>query len=134
MIEVSREEARRIAVRAQLLDGSATGVLDTIRRLSFLQVDAIATVARPEHLVLYSRLGPRYDRSELERLFAERQLFEWNAFLWPIETLPLIRGLMRRRSNRYAHWRRGNEFVRQNPGFRRYVLRELAERGPLLSR
>jgi hypothetical protein len=32
VIEVSREEARRIAVRAQLLDGSTTGVLRTVRR------------------------------------------------------------------------------------------------------
>jgi uncharacterized protein YcaQ len=51
VIEVTPEQARRIAVRAQLLDGSATSVLDTVRRLGFLQIDAIATVARPEHLV-----------------------------------------------------------------------------------
>jgi uncharacterized protein len=67
-------------------------------------------------------------------LFAEKQLFEWNAFLWPIESLPLIRGLMPRRSDRYAHWRRGNEFLRQNAGFRRYVLREIEANGPVLSR
>ena len=37
--EVSLAEARRIAVRAQLLDGAANGVLDTVRRLGFLQMD-----------------------------------------------------------------------------------------------
>ena len=57
---VSKEEARRIAVRAQLLDGSATTVLDTVRRLGFLQIDPISTVAPPQQLVLWSRLGP-YD-------------------------------------------------------------------------
>ena len=78
---VSPEEARRIAVRAQLLDGSATGVLDTVRRLGFLQIDPISTVAPPQHLVLWSRLGP-YDRAELDRLlWDERKLFEWNAFI-----------------------------------------------------
>src|SRR5438034_4541111 len=43
--EVSLEQARRIAVRAQLLDGSARGVLETVRALGFLQLDPIATVA-----------------------------------------------------------------------------------------
>ena len=56
-VEVSPEEARRIAVRAQLLDGSASGVLDTVRRLGFLQMDPISTVAPPQYLVLWSRLG-----------------------------------------------------------------------------
>ena len=56
-MRVDREQARRIAVHAQLLDGSATGVLDTVRRLGRLQIDPIATVATPQRLVLWSRLG-----------------------------------------------------------------------------
>jgi uncharacterized protein YcaQ len=133
---VTLEQARRIAVRAQLLDGSAAGVLDTVRRLGFLQVDPIATVARPQHLVLWSRLGS-FDTAELDHLlWVERNLFEWNAFIWPIETLPLIRARMRRirRSATSAWERRSRDFLRQNAGFRRYVLRRLEERGPLLSR
>ena len=133
---VSPEQARRIAVRAQLLDGSATGVLDTVRRLGSLQLDPIATVATPQHLVLFSRLGT-YDTAELDRLlWDERKLFEWNAFVYPIESLPLIRALMRksRRAATYSWDRRRKEFLRQNAGFRRYVLRELERRGPLLSR
>jgi uncharacterized protein YcaQ len=133
---VSLEQARRIAVRAQLLDGSARGVLSTVRRLGFLQLDPIATVAPPQHLVLWSRLGP-FDTRELDRLLWEqRKLFEWNAYIWPLETLPLLRALMRRhrRSTRYKadRWRR--EFLAQNAPFRRYVMRELERRGPLLSR
>ena len=134
--KVSPEQARRIAVRAQLLDGSASGVLDTVRRLGSLQLDPIATVATPQHLVLFSRLGP-YDTAELDRLiWDERKLFEWNAFVYPIESLPLIRALMRtsRRAATYSWDRRRKEYLRQNAGFRRYVLRELERRGPLLSR
>jgi uncharacterized protein YcaQ len=52
VIEVAREEARRIAVRAQLLDGSTKGVLSTVRRLGFLQIDTVWTVAPPQHFVL----------------------------------------------------------------------------------
>jgi hypothetical protein len=128
-VEVTRDEARRIAVRSQLLDGSATDVLETVRRLGYLQLDPISTVAPPQHLVLWSRLGSTYDRDELDRLlWEERKLVEWRAFLWPIEDLPALAARMRRRSAR------GLEYVREHAAFRRYVLRELKERGPLLSR
>jgi len=133
---VGLDRARRIAVRAQLLDGSATGVLNTVRRLGFLQIDPIATVATPQELVLWSRLGA-FDRGELDRLlWVRRQLFEWNAFIWPIESLPMVRAWMRayRRANTTARERWWREFLEQNQGFRRYVLRELERRGPLLSR
>ena len=133
---VDLDTARRIAVRAQLLDGTARGVLRTVRRLGFLQLDPIATVAPPQHLVLWSRLGP-FETAELDRLlWGERKLFEWNAFIWPAESLPLIRALMRRRRRAPATvWeRRAQEFLRENAGFRRFVLRELDRRGPLPSR
>ena len=132
---VSPEEARRIAVRAQLLDGSATTVLDTVRRLGFLQIDPISTVAPPQQLVLWSRLGP-YDVAELDRLlWVEKKLFEYNAFIWPIESYPLVRARMRRRrTGKYAWERRGEEFLQANRGFKRFVLRELEQNGPMLSR
>jgi len=134
-IEVSRDEARRIAVRAQLLDGSATSVLQTVRRLGYLQLDPISTIAPPQHLVLFSRLGPTYDRTELDRLlWQDKQLFEWSAFLWPRESLPIIIARMRRRDQHTGAWRqRVSDFLKANEGFRRYLLREL-DRGPKLSR
>jgi uncharacterized protein YcaQ len=135
-VEVSPQDARRIAVRAQLLDGSANGVLDTVRRLGFLQLDPISTVAPPQHLVLFSRLGPKYDRAELDRLlWEERALFEWNAFLWPRDSLPIIRARMRQRRAHSGVWgQRVADFLKANARFRRYLLTELADRGPLLSR
>ena len=62
--------------------------------------------------------------------------FEWNAFIWPIESLPMVRGLMRRwrTSTHYAHERWVHGFMAENRSFRRYVMRELERRGPLLSR
>jgi len=132
---VSVEEARRIALRAQLLDGSATTVLDTVRRLGFLQIDPISTVAPPQHLVLFSRLGAGYEPAELDRLlWEERALFEHAAFIRPIEDLPLIRARMRRKRGKYAHERRGNEFLAANGRAKRHILRELEQSGPLLSR
>ncbi len=114
--EVDVEAARRIAIHAQALDGSAGGVRETVQRLGFLQLDPIATVATPQELVLWSRLGS-FDRTELDRLlWEERALFEWNAFVWPIESLPMVRGLMRRwrTSTHYAHERWGHEFIAAN--------------------
>jgi uncharacterized protein YcaQ len=135
--KVSAEEARRIAVRAQALDGSATRVLDTVRRLGFLQIDVVQPVERPQHLVLYSRLGPGYDREELDRLlWKKRSLFEWNAFIYPIEDLPLVRARIRyfRRSRKTKSQQWVREFLSTNRGFRSYVLRTIEENGPVLSR
>ncbi len=132
---VSSGEARRIAVRAQLLDGSATDVLDTVRKLGFLQIDPISTVAPPQHLVLWSRLGP-FDVAELDRLlWDERKLVEWNAFIWPAEDLPLLLARMRRRRpGDTASERMSNEILREHASLKRYILRELERDGPLPSR
>lgn len=109
-------------------------MLDTVRRLGFLQIDPISTVAPPQYLVLWSRLGP-YDRAELDRLlWDEKKLFEWNAFIYPIESLPLIRARMRERWGHLKRHRWAKEFLKEQAGLRRYVLRELEKRGPLLSR
>jgi uncharacterized protein YcaQ len=130
-VRVDREQARRIAVHAQLLDGTAAGVLRTVRRLGRLQIDPIATVAPPQRLVLWSRLGP-YDVAELDRLlWKTRKLVEWRAFIYPVETLPILRAWMRSRSALNAN---AKAFLRENASFRRAVLRELERRGPLLVR
>ena len=132
-VPVTVEEARRIAVRAQLLDGSASGVLETVRRLGFLQLDPISTVAPPQQLVLWSRLGA-FDPAELDRLlWEERKLVEWRAFVYPAEDLPLLRARMRRRARSSGN-HADDRFIRENRAFRRHVLRELEARGPLLSR
>jgi uncharacterized protein YcaQ len=131
---VSLAEARRIAVRSQLLDGSATSVLETVRRLGFLQIDPISSVAPPQQLVLWSRLGA-FDPTELDRLlWQERKLFESGAFIRPIEDLPLIMARMKRRRGTQMYEIRGTEFLKTNARFKRHLLRELEQRGPLLSR
>ena len=81
---VSVEEARRIAVRAQLLDGTATDVLEhrAAARLPPARPDLDRRAAAAPRPLEPAR--PRFDRAELDRLlWEERKLVEWNAFLWP---------------------------------------------------
>jgi uncharacterized protein YcaQ len=131
---VSPTQARRIAIRAQLLDGSATTVLDSIRRLGFLQLDPTARVTPTQFLVLWSRLET-YEPGELAQLLAQRELFEWIAFVYPRESLPALLSRMQRWPPGDTAWpRRVREWLQTNEPFRRYVLRELERNGPMLSR
>jgi uncharacterized protein YcaQ len=136
MKDLTLAQARRIAVNAQALDGSAGDVLDVVRRLGFLQLDPTARVAPTQHLVLWSRLGQRYDTAELDRLlWEERKLFEWVAFVYPVDDLPAYLSRMRRWPRGDSGWsERARAWLKANAAFRRYVLRELDRHGPLPSR
>ena len=62
--ELSRRQARRIAIRAQLLDDTThTDLLDVVWSLTLLQVDQTAAVAPSADLVLWSRMGSAYRRT-----------------------------------------------------------------------
>ena len=130
-------EARRLAVLSQLLGGPRpSGIVEVVERLGGVQVDPTSIVERAERLTLWSRLGA-YDREELRRLLeAEpRRLFEHRGSLLPVDDLPLHRPAMRRYPP--ADFSRGRyiaEWLRDNAGFRAYVLGELRARGPLRSR
>lgn len=134
MTAVTLEQARRIAIRAQVLDGTARDVLSTVRRLGSLQLDPTARVAPTQFLVLWSRLGA-YDTDELARLLAERELYEWMAFVYPKEALPALLSRMERWPLGDTAWpTRVREWLKTNAAFRRYVLREIERTGPMLSR
>jgi uncharacterized protein len=139
MPTLSRDQARRVAVRAQLLSApQPTSMLDVIRHLGGLQMDPTSAVARSERLVLWSRLGP-YDVQDLNRaLFEERSLFEWWAFILPQDDFAIYREAMRRHANGQASTPlRANyraKWMAANASFRRHVLTRLRREGPLRSR
>ena len=55
---LTREEARRIAIRAQLLDAERpTDLVAMVEHLMFVQIDPTAAVAPTADLVAWSRLG-----------------------------------------------------------------------------
>jgi uncharacterized protein YcaQ len=137
MRTLSLSEARRLAIMAQQLAGPRPrSLLEVMERLGKVQVDPTAVVERAERLTLWSRLGA-YDRDELRRMLEEppRRLFEYVAHLISVDDLPLHRPVMRRYPRpEYTRGRYITEWLRDNAGFRAYILDELRTRGPLLSR
>jgi uncharacterized protein YcaQ len=61
-----RADARRVAVRAQLLTKERpTDLVDVVHRLTLLRVDPISAVAPSADLVVWSRLGSAYSSADL---------------------------------------------------------------------
>ena len=125
-------EARRVAVRAQLLDAPRPkALLAVVERLTLLQIDPTAAVAPNADLVAWSRLGSSYDPATLRAaLDTDRTLFELNAMVRPMADLPIFRPEMAE----FPRHESQREWLRANDSFRRDVLALLAEEGPLLSR
>ncbi len=137
-IQLSRRDARRVAVRAQLPGAPRpTGVLDVVRHLTKLQMDLTAAVAPNADLVLWSRLGTAYSPDLLDDLLATRELVEVRGRLRPAEDLPLHRaewaawpgpGPLRDWQVGLARWLEANHACRED------VLQRLRSEGPLPAR
>jgi len=88
--QLSRTDARRIAVRAQLLDADRpSDLLEVVRHLTVLQNDPTAHVAPSADLVLWSRIGPSYVADELVSAIDNQLLIELHMLLRPREDLRL---------------------------------------------
>src|SRR5690242_19635203 len=91
MHRLTKAQARRLAVRAQLLDAPRpTDLVEVVRKLTLLQIDPTAAIAPSADLVLWSRLGESYSPGDLKRALEEdRSLFELDALIRPVEDLGL---------------------------------------------
>ena len=89
---LTKAQARRIAVRAQLLDAPRpTDLLQVVQRLTLLQIDPTAAIAPSADLVAWSRLGSAYRPARLTQALEEdRTLFEHNALIRPMGDLGLV--------------------------------------------
>jgi uncharacterized protein YcaQ len=130
--ELTKEQARRIAVRAQLLDAPRpSDLLEVVQRLTLLQIDPTAAIAPSADLVLWSRLGSAYRPEDLKRaLEEERALFELDAVIRPTGDL----GLYLAGADERPSYERTRAWLRDNDGFRRDILKRLRRSGPLSSR
>jgi uncharacterized protein YcaQ len=138
--ELSRQDARRIAVRAQLLDSARhTDLLDVVRHLTLLQIDPTAAIAPSAELVVWSRLGSLYSPAELDTALEERTLLELRAMIRPSGDLALYRADMvaweRAEHGQLPGWRASHrDWVRANDACRLDILDRLGSSGPLPSR
>ncbi len=133
--ELSRRDARRIAVRAQLLTRERpTELLETVRRLSLLQLDPTRAIAPSAELVLWSRLGSAYSPQELWDAVDEQRLIELRGTLRPAEDIALYRAEMARwpGTGELRQWQeQQRDWVMANNACRRDILDRLRADGPL---
>jgi uncharacterized protein YcaQ len=128
---LTKAQARRIAVRAQLLDADRpTELLETVTHLTLLQLDPTAAIAPAADLVAWTRLGSSYRPAQLRQALDERKLFELDALIRPMSDL----GLHLAEAAEFPSYERTRVWLRDNDRFRRDILDVLGGSGPLASR
>ena len=129
---LTKAQARRIAVRAQLLDANRpTDVVSLVEGLTLLQLDPTAAIAPSADLVAWSRLGSTYRPDDLKQaLEQDRTLFEFNAVVRPMRDL----GLYLAGAADKPPYQKSRSWLRDNDRFRGDILDRLASSGPLTSR
>ncbi|HEU0193541.1 MAG TPA: hypothetical protein VFQ71_05040, partial [Gaiellales bacterium] len=132
MHHLRKEQARRVAVSAQMLDARRpAGLLATVEHLTLLQIDPTAAIAPSADLVAWTRLGPAYQPADLKRALEEdRTLLEHNALVRPMSDV----GLILAAAGEYPRYPQSREWLRKNDRFRRDILELLGSSGPLPSR
>lgn len=128
---LTRDEARRIAVRAQLLDAQRPGdVVEVAEQLGAIKIDPTATIAPAQHTVLWSRIGWSYEPGQLTKAVElDRALFEFDGSFRPVTLLPAMLPGMRRWPQRES----SRQWLEANAAFRSDVLARLRAEGPLLA-
>jgi uncharacterized protein len=131
VLELSRTEARRIAIGAQLLDANRPAdLLEVVDHLTFLQIDPTAAIAPAADLVAWSRLGSSYRPEQLRQALEDRTLFEHDALVRPMSDV----GLYLAAAADFPPWEHTRRWLEANDSFKRDILARLADSGALTSR
>jgi len=130
--QLTREQARRIAVRAQALEATRpTDLVSLVEQLTMLQIDPTAAIAPTADLVAWSRLGSPYRPEHLKHaLEQDRTLFEFDAVVRPMRDI----GLYLAEASDWPPYPKQRQWIHDNDRFRRDILDRLASSGPLSSR
>jgi len=132
VLRLTRAQARRIAVRAQLLEATRpTDLVELVRHLTLLQLDPTAAIAPSADLVAWSRLGSAYQPEQLKHELEDtRALFEHDALVRPMDDVALVMA----EAATWPPWQRMREWLDANASFRRDIIQRLRDEGPLVSR
>jgi uncharacterized protein YcaQ len=135
-VVVSKEKARRLFLKKQLLIGSRiprgkAGALYVIEKLGYVQIDTINVIERSHHLVLYTRSAD-YDQQYLHSLHAhDKRIFEYwghGMSYVPIKDyryyLPVIQ-----RKPRHDSW--ADKWTKKNQELVKSVYKRVEKEGPL---
>jgi uncharacterized protein len=135
VVELSRAEARRVAVRAQLLTlPRPTDLLDVVRHLTVVQLEPTRPIAPSADLVLWSRIGASYALGDLRDALDEQRLVEIDGRARPAEDIALLRADMDAWPGpepRTPYEEAQLAWVEANDSCRRDLLERLRGDGPL---
>jgi uncharacterized protein YcaQ len=132
VIEISRTDARKLALGAQQLPRSSfarglAGTREAIEYLGYVQIDTISVVERAHHHTLWNRV-PHYRRRYLDRLVRDRSVFEyWShaAAYLPMYDYRFCLPRMRAIASGQRHWYGRNQKLMND------VLARIRAEGPL---
>jgi uncharacterized protein len=132
-VGIAVEKLRRLAVAAQGYAARESGGEDdveaVVQRLSAVQLDPIAVVARSERTVIGARVGD-FPREAISSLLAQGRLFEYwahEACLLPVDAYPLVRWRMAEP----ARWASLQRALSEHRAEVEEVLDRLRAEGPL---
>lgn len=137
MESLSLSQARKLALLSQGLCGKPSEgcayskSLEVIERLGYVQIDTISVVKRAHHHTFWSR-NPAYDEAHLQKMVAEKKVFEyWShaAAYLPMRdfrfTLPRKMAI---KSGKQNHW------YQKDHQLMRDVLTRIEDEGPLMAK
>ena len=138
---ISLQTARRLALRRQLLDGTANlpngrkGVAQVIEKLGYIQIDTISVIVRAHHHTLWTRL-PDYDQDSLHELqTVDRRIFEYwghQASYLPMSDYRFYLPLMKAFHDPHGKWEK--ERLQKYGHLMKPILKRIREEGPLGSK
>ena len=134
---LSIQQARKLVLLSQRLPsakqtGSSTAsTLSAIEQLGYIQIDTISAIQRAHHHTLWNR-NPRYKKSHLDKLLADKQIFEY----WSHAAAYLPMSDFRYSLPRKLSIANGdqNHWYERDERLMKLVLKRIATEGPLMAK